>query len=118
MSGRLSLRIGAGAEGQAARFLRARGLRLRERNYRTRRGEIDLIMEDRDTLVFVEVRRRADLRYGGGAESIGAGKRRRLIAAASQYYQRLGRDCPCRFDVVAIDADGQVDWIRNAFEAE
>ncbi|MBA1146108.1 YraN family protein [Ectothiorhodospiraceae bacterium WFHF3C12] len=114
----MSLRIGAGAEGRAARFLRSRGLKLRERNYRTRRGEIDLVMDDDGTLVFVEVRRRADLRYGGGAESIGARKRRRLTAAAAQYYQQLGRDCPCRFDVVAIDAEGEVDWIRNAFDAQ
>lgn len=118
MSGRRSLRIGAGAETRAARFLKSRGLRLKQRNYRTRLGEIDLIMDDSGTLVFVEVRQRGDLRFGDGAESIGAGKRRRLTAAASHYYQRLGRDCPCRFDVVAIDADGAVDWIRNAFDAQ
>jgi putative endonuclease len=118
VTGRLSLRIGASAEWLAARFLQPRVLKLPQRNFRTRFGEIELVMEDDGTLVFVEVRRRADLRYGGGAESISAGKRRRLTAAASHYYQGLGHECPCRFDVVAIDADGRLDWIRNAFDAE
>jgi len=118
VSGRFSLHRGVAAERRAARFLRRQGLKLRTANYRTRRGEIDLVMEDGATLVFVEVRQRSSLRYGDGAESISAAKRRRITAAASQFCQHHGTDCPCRFDVVSIDAEGGVDWIRDAFEAE
>lgn len=85
-------------------------------NFRARGGEIDLVMEHGEEIVFVEVRQRSDARFGSAAESITAAKRRRLISAARQYLQRHG-DCACRFDVVAIDAAGDVQWLPNAFDA-
>lgn len=92
-----------------------------DRNYRAmagrQRGEIDLVMRERDgTLVFVEVRARAASGYGGAAGSITRPKQQRVVLAAQHYLQRLAQVPPCRFDVVAIEA-GRIEWIRNAFEA-
>ncbi len=110
---------GAEAEELACAWLQARGLRLRERNYRSRRGEIDLIMQDGDQLVFVEVRYRRNNRYGSAAESVTAAKQARLISAASQYLQNQSGTLACRFDVLALSGlEGErVDWIRDAFQA-
>jgi putative endonuclease len=92
-------------------------LRLVERNYRCRLGELDLVMRDGEVLVFVEVRYRRSRAFGGGAESVGTVKQGRLIAAAQHYLQarNAGAD-PSRFDVVALDGAG-CDWIRDAFHA-
>lgn len=112
------------AEGQALAFLQAQGLRLVERNYRVARGpsargaEVDLIMEEpRDgTLVFVEVRMRADRDHGGAASSVSSSKQRRCILGARHFLMSLPRLPPCRFDVVAIDGD-QIEWLPAAFDA-
>lgn len=112
------------AEGQALVFLQAQGLRLVERNYRVARGpsargaEVDLIMEEpRDgTLVFVEVRMRADRDHGGAASSVSSSKQRRCILGARHFLMSLPRLPPCRFDVVAIDGD-QIEWLPAAFDA-
>ncbi|MEO8508282.1 MAG: YraN family protein [Betaproteobacteria bacterium] len=110
---------GARAEALAADFLIARGLVLVARNFRTRQGEIDLIVRDRDTLVFVEVRLRARSGYGGAAASITAAKRTRLVAAAQAYLAQLGREPPCRFDAVLLDAldPASIEWERDILEA-
>ena len=84
---------GARAEALAAAFLVARGLVIVERNFRCRRGEIDLIARDGETLVFVEVRLRSRRDFGGAAASITAAKRARIAAAASFY---LGRRSAAR----------------------
>jgi putative endonuclease len=74
-------------------------------------------MRERDgTLVFVEVRRRSDDRFGGAAATVGSAKRRRLIFAATHYLRRLAVPPPCRFDVVAVDGD-HIEWLRAAFDA-
>ncbi len=112
------------AEGQALAFLQAQGLRLVERNYRVARGpsargaEVDLIMEEpRDgTLVFVEVRMRADRGHGGAASSVSSSKQRRCILGARHFLMSLPRLPPCRFDVVAIDGD-EIEWLPAAFDA-
>lgn len=113
--------IGRDAEALAERYLAERGLTLVTRNYRCRVGELDLVMRDHETLVFVEVRRRARSHFGGGAVSIDARKQARLIAAAEHYLvsHRLDQRQPCRFDVVAIDgaeAGPEIDWISGAFD--
>ncbi|EGV49895.1 YraN family protein [Candidatus Endoriftia persephone] len=109
---------GEQAERLACRHLQAEGLRLLERNYRTKQGEIDLVMQDGNSLVFVEVRYRKSDNFGSAAESITAAKRAKLIAAANHYLLRQ-TDRPSRFDVVAISGDQPpgVEWIRNAFDA-
>jgi putative endonuclease len=106
---------GAAAEGLAAKFLAARGLVLVQRNYRCRGGEIDLIARDGETLVFVEVRLRRNRAFGTAAESITAAKRRRLRLAARHYLARLGREPPCRFDAVLLDAleTENIEWLRG-----
>jgi putative endonuclease len=106
---------GAAAEGLAARFLAAHGLTIVQRNYRCRGGEIDLIVRDGETLVFVEVRLRRNRAFGTAAESITAAKRRRLRLAARHYLARLGREPPCRFDAVLLDAlaTENIEWLRG-----
>ena len=109
---------GARAEQQAAVWLKAKGLKLVERNVRSRFGEIDLIMEDGSTLVFVEVRYRARDDYGGAAASVTPAKRARLQRAIGVYIARHPRvgTRNLRADVVAISGHGEVEWIPNAFE--
>jgi putative endonuclease len=106
---------GARAEDLCAAVLRAAGLRIVERNWRCRHGEIDLIAEERGTVVFAEVRMRASAAFGGAAESVTAAKRGRIIAAARLYLARRP-EAPCRFDVLLVDGEpSQVRWIRDAF---
>lgn len=107
---------GQAGEDQALEHLQQNGLTLIERNFRCKGGEIDLIMQQRDTLVFVEVRKRADNRHGGGAASVTAAKQGRLIIAARIYLQRYRNSPPCRFDVVAIDNE-VLTWLQNAIDA-
>ncbi len=114
---------GQAAEDAALAHLQHAGLTLVARNYRVARGpgarggEIDLVLRDRDgTLVFVEVRARADRRHGGAAASIGAAKRASLVLAARHFLARLRAVPPCRFDVVALDGD-ELQWLRGAFDA-
>lgn len=117
----MSSRRGADAEALAAAFLEKQGLRVIERNWRCRFGEIDLVLRDGNTLVFAEVRLRGNPHFGGAAASIDARKRRRLIASAQLYLTARPslRNHPCRFDAVLMnDADGTgLEWIRNAFDA-
>jgi len=108
----------AGGEGElrAASYLASRGLAILARNFRTRLGEIDVIAQDGEVLVFVEVRLRSSGSFGGALESITPHKQRRIRAAANLYLSRLGRMPRCRFDVVLIE-EGEVRWLRAAFEA-
>lgn len=112
---------GAQFEQRALERLLDAGLELLTRNYRTRFGEIDLVMRDHDALVFIEVRYRRDPRFGGGAASVGAGKRAKLVRAAQGFLQAHPglASLPCRFDVVAFDGDAAApscDWQRAAFD--
>lgn len=105
-------------EDAAARYLQRAGLSIERRNYRCRRGEIDLIARDGDTLVFVEVRYRRDNRYGSASATVDTRKQSKLLATADSYLQQFKLECPCRFDVVAIEGDTQnIQWIRGAFGA-
>ena len=111
-------RAGARAEELCAELLRKAGLRVLARNWRCRHGEIDLVAEEGDTLVFAEVRFRRSQRYGGAAESVTATKQARLVAAARLYLMRRP-DADCRFDVLLLDSleTSRIEWIRNAFVA-
>lgn len=113
--------IGARFEQLALEHMERAGLKLVERNYRTRFGELDLVMRDGATLVFAEVRYRRDVRFGGGAASVGVAKREKLTRAAQGFLQAHPRfaSSPCRFDVIAFDGDADApafDWQRAAFE--
>ena len=110
---------GKEAERWASEFLQLQGLKPVAQNYRCRLGEIDLIMQDDDSLVFVEVRQRSNADFGGAAASVDIHKQHRLILAARHYLARLRSTPPCRFDVVLMDDEkgGNAEWIRNAFDA-
>ena len=112
-----TLRAGEAAEALACRYLEQQGLRLVRRNYRCRAGEVDLIMQDGEQLVFVEVRSRRTSRYGTPAESITKTKQKRLCKAAAHYLLTSRSNAPCRFDVIAIvQQDNHLEWIRDAFQ--
>ncbi len=111
-------RDGQQGEHQAADWLQARGLLPVDRNHRCRAGEIDLIMRDGDTLVFVEVRLRRHVAFGGAIASVDRRKQRRLIAAARHWLHHHPWDGPCRFDVIGLDGLHEPQWIRNAFAAD
>lgn len=109
-------RDGAAQETLALAQLEAAGLQLLARNVASRVGELDLVMQDGDVLVFVEVRSRTSSRFGGAAASVTVAKQQRLARAAQVFLKTTWRGpLPrCRFDVVAISPEG-VDWLRDAF---
>ena len=107
---------GQRAEATALAHLSAHGLKLQQRNYRCRGGEIDLVMRDGDTVVFVEVRFRRSERFGSPAATVDRRKQSRLMRAARHYLGRHGL-VMCRFDVVGITGEPpRIQWIRNAFD--
>ncbi|MDN5752300.1 MAG: YraN family protein [Nitrosospira sp.] len=108
---------GSEAERYAEEFLLHRNLILLHRNYRCRFGEIDLIMREGVTLVFIEVRLRANPFFGGAAASITSSKRRKLLRTARYYLASLKTEPPCRFDAVLLSAcnEHKIEWIKNAF---
>ena len=114
--------VGAAFEARAREFLQRQRLHFVARNVSCRGGEIDLVMRERDgALVFVEVRARAQHRYGGAAASIGWRKKQRIVRAAQHYLvtrSGFSGDPPaCRFDVIAFDS-GRLVWLRDAFRAD
>jgi putative endonuclease len=112
------VKAGEQAERVAAGYLQRKGLALIAANYRCRWGEIDLVMRDRDTVVFAEVRLRHSNRFGGAAQSVDRRKQGRIIAAARHYLSGKNEG-PCRFDVVLLDRldPPRIEWIRDAFSA-
>jgi putative endonuclease len=109
---------GKDAETRALHYLQTRGLRCIARNYRCRGGEIDLIMQDKDSLVFVEVRYRRQTGFGSAAESVDRRKQSKLVTCARHYLQGSpdAASQPCRFDVVTLSGpDAAIVWIQNAF---
>ena len=114
----MSKTIGAAMESKALAFLQEQGLKLLQRNFNTRMGEIDLIMTDQETLVFIEVRYRQNHSYGSALESVNFSKQQKLIKTA-QYFlqtQKHYQKSDCRFDVIAFSKDNNTpEWIRSAF---
>lgn len=108
--------IGADGEQQALDYLQQQGLRLIERNFRCKCGEIDLIMQHGEQLVFVEVRLRKAAGFGGAAASVTPQKQRKLTLTAQYYLQRYRNLPRCRFDLIAIDG-GQLNWLRDVIVA-
>ena len=115
-----SKRVGSEFEALALEYLQRHRLRLVARNVSCRGGEIDLVMREREgTLVFVEVRARADQRYGGAAASVSVAKRRRIVHAAKWFLvAKGGAASACRFDVVVFDGRERPVWLRDAFRAD
>ena len=131
-----STTIGQNAEDLALQFLQSKGMRLVERNYRCKMGEIDLIMQHKTELVFVEVRYRKHTNFGSGAESIDYRKQQKILKSAEhlhifygfaehflQSHKKYAKQ-PCRIDVISITApintsaqQANIDWIPNAIQA-
>jgi putative endonuclease len=95
--------LGSAGEEIACRELRRRGYEILARQFRTRRGEIDIVARHQGTMVFVEVKARAGPQFGGGAAAVTWRKQRRIARVALEFLARQGRvDVPCRFDVVVV----------------
>jgi len=114
-------RIGEKGEEVAARFLQKKGYRVLARNFRSRFGEVDIVAQDKDTIVFVEVRTGSRRRIHEPEETIGPLKQSRIVRTAQAYLQKHFPDEPCsaRFDVVAIEETHEgfaVRHIPDAFE--
>jgi putative endonuclease len=117
-----SYQKGQKGEKRAAAFLRLRGYRILERNYRVSQGEIDLVAKKGDTLVFVEVKTRKDGSHGTPLEAVSSLKVRRVSAAAAVYLAQNPTDfSTCRFDIVAVGPEKnwlgwpKVHHFENAF---
>ena len=110
---------GAQAEDNAERFLSQHGLVILEKNYRCKAGEIDLIMQHADMLVFIEVRLRTHQAFANAAESVTIRKQQKIIKTAQHYLQQhqLTDKANCRFDVIAFSDNGNPEWIKDAFSA-
>jgi len=117
------IRLGNIAEQEACQFLQKKNFQLIERNYRCFHGEIDLIMQDQDDIVFVEVRSRSRSDYGSALESINKSKRSKIIKAAKHFLCAKGwmYKVNSRFDIIAIQrtvGKTYLEWIKNAFSVE
>jgi putative endonuclease len=111
------------AEKQACKYLQQQGLHLLESNYRTRVGEIDLIMQDNDVIVFIEVRLRNNARFANSIESVDHYKQRKIVTTAMLYLakNKLQDKVNCRFDVIGISyqqTNAELEWIQDAFSTD
>jgi putative endonuclease len=117
------LQAGREAEAFALQHLQQEGLSLIAQNWLCKRGELDLVMLDGDTVVFVEVRYRRHAGWGGALESVDLRKREKLVIAAQYFLQQASRwaDSPCRFDVIGINGkpgkEPSFNWLKNAFDS-
>lgn len=111
---------GKDAEKAAETFLKKQGLRSLLRNASCRMGEIDLVMNEGETIVFIEVRQRSSGRFGGAAQSVDSIKQRKLIQTAQLLLQQHPEwsSRPCRFDVIAFESGSAREppiWYKDAF---
>ena len=118
------LKQGEDAEAACCKYLKSQGLKLVDKNFNCRAGEIDIIMLDKKTLVFVEVRFRKNNTFGGGLESVTYSKQKKLRQTAELYLQQNNQHKNARFDVVSMSKNTQTklnkqiytfDWVTNAF---
>ncbi|BHH83998.1 YraN family protein [Desulforhopalus sp. 52FAK] len=112
--------LGMEGEASAARFLKRKGYTIIEKNYRCSYGEIDLIVQDGDTLVFVEVKTRTSKDFGGPAAAVNHRKQVQISKTAHNFLTELKKDTNARFDVVSIlmekNREVQIDHLTNAFD--
>ena len=113
-------KIGRDAENLARNYLEGQGLKFRTANYSCKQGEIDLIMKDKDTVVFVEVRKRKHKTFGSGSETVQLPKQQKLFQAATHYLlaQNIYESAYSRFDIISINSLDHITWIKNAFERD
>jgi len=115
--------LGESGEGAAFEFLKKEGYRILERNYTTPLGEIDIIAQDRDCLVFVEVKSLSDTSYILPQEMLNKRKQEQIIRVALSYLKAKGlKDADCRFDCVAVvfspGREPEIELIKDAFQAD
>ncbi len=117
-------KIGQINEELACQYLSQQGLRYLTQNFHSRQGEIDLIMQEHDTLVFIEVKYRKNTNFGGAIAAVPYKKQQKIRQTATFYLQRHGLNAyntPCRFDVLALQGNfdnhttPQITWLKNAF---
>ncbi len=115
----MQMSLGQKGERLAVKFLRKKGYRIKEKNFKTGFGEIDVIAYDMDTLVFVEVKTRETLTFGQPFEAVNRSKIRKIAKVAMFYLSKLSEVPPCRFDVVSIqykEGSADCELIKDAFE--
>lgn len=105
--------LGMLGEDLAADYLRRKGYVLVERNWRSGHREIDIVARQGDTLVFVEVKARANLLYGNPEDAVGRRKMHLLVMAADAYLRCNALDCEVRFDVITVTGSVQKPYIRH-----
>lgn len=112
--------LGSEGENLAIRYLKKQGYAIIARNFSTRLGEIDIIAQDGETIVFVEVKTRTNDAFGAPFESINASKRKKLANVAALYLKSQKREAPARFDIVSIvrhpSGDTLIEHLKDAFE--
>jgi len=117
-----SCQIGQVNEDIASQYLMQHGLKFVTKNFHSRQGEIDLVMKEKDTFVFIEVKYRKNKHFGGAIAAIPYKKQQKIIKTAAFYLQQHGLkeyNTSCRFDVVAIDGElnhPEITWLKNAFD--
>jgi putative endonuclease len=111
---------GAAAEELALLYLQKKGLKPVTRNWRCRGGELDLVMREGETLVIAEVRKRSSSAFGGAAASVDARKRERIIQSTQRFLMEHPQfsEAPVRFDVVTLDREDNIEWIKAAFDSD
>ncbi|NDV23890.1 YraN family protein [Desulfovibrio sp. JC022] len=114
------LDFGQAGEDYAVRFLENRGYSVRQRNWRWKQWELDIICEKGDELIFVEVKTRRGRNTRSGIEAVTPAKQKKLIKAATRYLSAFGYwERPCRFDLIIVTDDGtgfRAEHIENAFD--
>ena len=105
----------------AANYLVQQGLVIQKKNLYSRMGEIDVIMKDDETLVFIEVKYRSSTNFGGAISAVSVKKQQKIKQTAAFYLQQCGLNeynTPCRFDVIALQgniSNPEITWLKNAF---
>ena len=107
--------LGIMAEDRACTFLIAHGYAIVVRNYRYKRGEIDIIASNQEVLVFVEVKYRSNLTYGNPEDFVSDNQKSRVIDAADNYLHSIQWEKNIRFDIIAIDSIGNLEHFTDAF---
>lgn len=108
-------KTGTAYEKIAADYLRKQGIKIREMNYRISQGEVDLIGEDRDTIIFIEVKYRRTASYGYPWEAVSINKQKRICKVARQYCYSKRIKKQARYDIISICGE-EITWFKNAFE--
>ncbi len=107
--------LGKKGERLAENYLKERGAKILERNFRTPFGEADLIIQDGDEIAFVEVKTREGNSFGTPREAVGKQKQARYYQIAKYYWLKTGQEPNARFDVVEVYPNGEIEYIQYAF---